>query len=390
MRPAMSGGVPAVVRRPDEAKRVYAHVVDNVQRAQLPVKLPRLLAPRGDFTVTGLTLVFFAARLGKVGNKAELNRFLRMMRCESNDPQPRHLGMQHGLNFLVHGCYHPGEQRVLRAGEYSLLDLQTVHPSYVNMHRKCSVDSAEFGRLKRQYGGRCACCGSREGDRHLKNKHMVTSLEKGHCDPRKPLTSCNCIPMCSLCNMVYKDRAVFNRRGFVVKWLSRQEGGHAGVARARRTDPPPQADRPLQTAKEKMLPDAGAARKAPHRKLSGVVLRPHPAALTSPARPAARAGRSAARMRQPATSSPLPFARRQSLRLMRPADAAEPEEHDARPCMPVGTRPFTRSQAAGARATRPPPPPSAPPLPQPRERAPIQPRRANRAKTLPPVLADHT
>jgi hypothetical protein len=48
----------------------------------------------------------------------------------------------------------------------------------------------------------------------------VTTLEKGHCDPRRPLTDDNCIPMCKLCNMVYKDNAVLNRRGFVIHWLA--------------------------------------------------------------------------------------------------------------------------------------------------------------------------
>lgn len=165
-------------------------------------------------------LVFFAARLGRIASKCDLTRFLRLMRCESSDPQPRHLGMQHGLNFLVQGCYHPTEQRVLRSGEYSLLDLERAHPNFATMHRTGSVQCASFAQLKSLYDHRCACCGSKEGERHFKNGHMVTALEKGHCDPRRPLATANCIPMCAMCNMVYRNHAVFNRRGFVVRWLA--------------------------------------------------------------------------------------------------------------------------------------------------------------------------
>lgn len=201
-----------------EVRRIYQNVVRTASTLQ--VKLPRLEKGDGKFTVGGLTLVYFASRMGEIGRKADLIRFLREMRCNSTDPQPRHLGMQHGLNFLVKGCYHQGAGRVLRSGEYSLLDLSSTHPSAGMMHRSSAVNGTWFDRLKRQYDCRCACCGSKESERHFKNSHVVTTLDKGHCDPRKPLNNSNCIPMCTLCNMVYKDHAVFNRRGFIVGWLS--------------------------------------------------------------------------------------------------------------------------------------------------------------------------
>lgn len=172
-----------------------------------------------EYTVMGLCIVFFAHHLGEIKNKTELLRFLRYMKCDSYDPQPRHLGMQNGFNFLVQGCYHPTHERVLRCGEYCLLDLKEPHPSTVYMHRSSDLKEPTFSKLKTKYGQKCAVCGSGEGDRHLKNPHAITKLEKGHCDPREPLSATNCIPMCTLCNMVYKDKAVFNRRGFVVRWL---------------------------------------------------------------------------------------------------------------------------------------------------------------------------
>ena len=222
-----------------EVQRVYESVASALRKRNLRrIKLPALhcgvvvrssstapackkkKAQAPPYTVGGLMLVFFASRLGKIAEKTELVAFLRAMRCGTVDPQPRHLGMQLGLNFLVQGCYHPKAKRALRRGEYCLLDLRNAHPSHATMHRAKAELSWE--PLKALYGSRCACCGSVEGERHLKNDHLLTTLEKGHCDPRLPLTDDNCIPMCKLCNMVYKDHAVLNRRGFVVEWLRRR------------------------------------------------------------------------------------------------------------------------------------------------------------------------
>lgn len=35
-------------------------------------------------------------------------------------------------------------------------------------------------------------------------------------DPRKQLTIDNVIPQCTICNQQYKNKAIFNKRGFVV------------------------------------------------------------------------------------------------------------------------------------------------------------------------------
>lgn len=73
--------------------------------------------------------------------------------------------------------------------------------------------------MKKRYAYRCASCGSSEGEPHLKNALLTTSIEKGHMDPRKLLDVANCIPMCAMCNGVYKDKAVFNKNGFIKTWL---------------------------------------------------------------------------------------------------------------------------------------------------------------------------
>ena len=117
--------------------------------------------------------------------------------------------------------------------------------------------------MKKLYGGRCACCGSVEGQRHLKNEHLVTTLEKGHCDPRRPLTDDNCIPMCKLCNMVYKDHAVLNRRGFVVQWLSAGEPPAAAPQSPAATDNPPPAKAAAAAAVRKRGAAVVVVRRAP-------------------------------------------------------------------------------------------------------------------------------
>lgn len=207
-----------------EVQRIYKEVLNKVAKRSLKLRVPLLKRADGHYTVTGLTLVFFAARMGRVGTKAELLRFLRRMRCGTTDPQPRHLGMQKGFNMLTMGCYHPVEKRVLKRGEYSLLNLDETHPSSVGQHRLIPRAFRKgyntFNALKQCYGCRCACCGSLEGERHLKNDHLITVLERGHRDPRRPLTPDNCIPVCTMCNHVYKNHAVFNKRGFIVSWLN--------------------------------------------------------------------------------------------------------------------------------------------------------------------------
>jgi hypothetical protein len=210
--------------RRDEIERVHETVVRSIRKKNMGllrgVKIPVLYSVDRDkkrYTVGGLMLVFFASRVGMVATKEELLQFLRQHRCTSNDPQPRHMGMQMGLNFLVNGCFHPKLKRELRRGEYCLLDLRKAHPAREMMHRSKALEFS-FDRLKQMYDLRCACCGSRENEKHFKNALLVTKLERGHCDPSKPLSMSNCIPMCNMCNMVYKNNAVLNARGFVVQW----------------------------------------------------------------------------------------------------------------------------------------------------------------------------
>lgn len=83
-------------------------------------------------------------------------------------------------------------------------------------HRSVTLTSAAFGAIKALYDNRCAVCGSVEKRPHLKNKVLITRLEQGHCDPNKPLTIDNCIPVCTYCNQVYRNNFIFNKRGLII------------------------------------------------------------------------------------------------------------------------------------------------------------------------------
>ena len=63
----------------------------------------------------------------------------------------------------------------------------------------------------------CVNCGSKDGEPMRWDKSIVTKLQKGHMDPDKDLTEDNCVPQCGFCNQRYKDKAVFDKRGQVIR-----------------------------------------------------------------------------------------------------------------------------------------------------------------------------
>jgi hypothetical protein len=199
----------------------YDRICGKIRKAckNANIKLPSLVNNQGtQYTVLGLALVFFGIHVGKIKRKHELIAFLRMHGCKTTDPQPRHLGMQCGLDFLIMGSKHPRTKKILKAGEYCLWSLGKSHPNAANQHRMNpnAISKDAFAIIKRKYNSRCASCGSPEGQPNYKNAHVITTLEKGHMDPRKPIDiNKNCIPICGVCNKVYKNRVVFTQRGFV-------------------------------------------------------------------------------------------------------------------------------------------------------------------------------
>lgn len=198
-----------------ELETIYRKLETAVSKNGLDVRMPMLLNNRGKYTVAGLTLCYFYIHLGKIKHVSDLICFLRLHHVY-NRPHPRHFGMQHGFDFLVHHSIHPKFNRKLLAGEYCLHSIKKAHPS---RHRTLTVSCSSFAELKKAYKHHCAVCGSIENEKHLKNENIITRLEKGHCNPLLPLSLKNCIPMCGYCNHVYKNKFVFNKNGIIIKTL---------------------------------------------------------------------------------------------------------------------------------------------------------------------------
>ena len=209
-------------------KREMEAKYDEIVTLNIHQRIPRLKQQKttknaknakhtNGFTVTGTTFMFFIFNMKTIVDKSHLISFLKRMKVSTRDPQPRHLGMQYGYDFLVAGCIHPSSMRKLKPGEYCLLSLKK-HSTFSASHRFSTVTDLQFIRLKSRFDYHCACCGSVEGEPHLKNKRLQTRLERGHMNPLKPLILRNCLPICSMCNGVYKNIAVFNRNGFITNW----------------------------------------------------------------------------------------------------------------------------------------------------------------------------
>jgi hypothetical protein len=131
--------------------------------------------------------------------------------------QIRHLGLQYGYNILKGGDNNKNNQKVKKS-HYVLLNLTSIYPSFCCDKRKIELDIVSWRGIKRTYDDKCVNCGSKENECLRWNKNKITVLQYGHMDPRKPLTINNVIPQCSICNQQYKNKAIFNKRGFVINF----------------------------------------------------------------------------------------------------------------------------------------------------------------------------
>ena len=131
--------------------------------------------------------------------------------------QIRHLGCQNGFNLLKGKDVGPNGTIVKRS-HYMLLNLSKVFNGFCKEKRKEKIDTNNWDELKKEYQYRCVNCGSIENKPMRWNGNQITILQQGHMDPRRPLTNDNVIPQCSFCNQQYKNKAVFNKRGFVIEY----------------------------------------------------------------------------------------------------------------------------------------------------------------------------
>lgn len=180
------------------------------------VHLPNL--KRGDtYTKDALVLVYLAKDYPKTTKvtKAELTKFLKRYGGSIDVQQARHLAAQEGW-YVLSGKRGDADSE-LKTGEYRLKTLEEPYPGFNAEKRKSTLTENEWEELKKNYGYRCACCGSKEGEKHLLWTNTITELQKGHMDPSKPLKKGNVIPQCSKCNQPDLNNWVYDKKGRVIK-----------------------------------------------------------------------------------------------------------------------------------------------------------------------------
>lgn len=152
-------------------------------------------------------LMFMLKYENEVVTKEELTEGWNSNFKPTNDFQSgRHLGLQFGYNAENNTSGIPG---------YRLLSLTEPHPSFISNRRTEYFDDSEWESEKNKWDYRCLSCGAKEGEKHYKHKTLIVKLQKGHCDPSKPLTMDNTFPQCNYCNQHYKDKFIFDKRGNV-------------------------------------------------------------------------------------------------------------------------------------------------------------------------------
>lgn len=159
-------------------------------------------------------MMFLFKYKGEKVTKQELTEGWNKVGTPTNDFQiTRHLGLQFGYYIEKSGS------KIF--GWYRLLTLDKPHPSFIPTRRTQTFSEEEWLDIKRSYNHRCQSCGVIEGEPHYKDMTLIAKLEKGHCDPTKPLTIDNTFPQCNYCNQMYRNKFEFDKRGNVKRQLKR-------------------------------------------------------------------------------------------------------------------------------------------------------------------------
>jgi len=170
--------------------------------------------------------------LGRPVPKAAIISFVVQVRGgkQPNDIQPRHLGTQRGFPVYNQREANPyGGQ--IPAGHYFMAPLTAPKHGWTRHRSADGLEDEAWERKINARDRRCWHCGSQEGKPHLRHPSQITTLEKGHQDPRKPLTIDNCIPLCRNCNQTMRDQYILDDLGQIVgvtgigalRHLSKQE-----------------------------------------------------------------------------------------------------------------------------------------------------------------------
>lgn len=136
----------------------------------------------------------------------------------SDSLQIRHLALQYGFNILKGNEINPINGIKLKKSHFMLINLFVPHPSYINIKKYKNLDKNIWNKILITYEYKCACCGNEEGKPMRFNKYKICKLQKGHMNPTKKLDIYNIIPQCENCNQQYKNKAIFNKRGYVIDY----------------------------------------------------------------------------------------------------------------------------------------------------------------------------
>ena len=131
--------------------------------------------------------------------------------------QVRHLGLQYGYNILKGGDTFKNNK--IKKSHYMLVDLENTYNVFIKDKRKEKITDINWVDIKLEYDNKCVNCGSTEDEPLRWDKNKITKLSQGHMDPRKSLAIDNVIPQCAICNQQYKNKAIFNKRGYVIDFI---------------------------------------------------------------------------------------------------------------------------------------------------------------------------
>ncbi len=178
------------------------------------IRLPSLR--RGNqFSLNALVLVYLSIDYPNTHaiTKEELTEFIRQYFPNTNDVQQgRHLGAQAGFYIAAGGR---DDSEHLPRGTYKLVTLERPYPGFTKERRQNPI--SDWDSIKREFGFRCATCGSKEGEANLMWPNAITKLQKAHMDPLLELNSENVIPQCQKCNQADRNRWVYDKKGRVIK-----------------------------------------------------------------------------------------------------------------------------------------------------------------------------
>ncbi len=130
--------------------------------------------------------------------------------------QVRHLAQQYGYNILKGGDIF--NDKKIKKSHFMLVNLTKPFKSFIKDKRKGKLNNENWIQILTEYDNKCVNCGSVQGEPLRWAKNKITELTQGHMDPRVELSVNNVIPQCSICNQQYKNKAIFNKRGYVIKF----------------------------------------------------------------------------------------------------------------------------------------------------------------------------